>query len=156
MEELLELRQYIEAKNYDKALELVADLEEMSKEDKLNQIYSYGVVLLIPLIKQQAIKQQAEQRSTRSWEFSIYNAAKEIRRINRRRKSGGYYANKAELAEIFADAFETAVRKAALGGFEGQYSNQALQDKIDSAQILAQALELVQPDVGTPHDQAQN
>jgi hypothetical protein len=44
MEELIELRQYIEAKNYDKALELVADLEEMSKEDKLNKIYSYGVL----------------------------------------------------------------------------------------------------------------
>ena len=151
MEELLELRQYIEAKDYDKALELVADLEEMSKEDKLNKIYSYGVVLLIHLVKQ-----QAEQRSTRSWEFSIYNAAKEIRRINRRRKSGGYYANRAELAEIFADAFETAIRKAALEVFEGQYSDQALRDQVNSAQILAQALELVQPDGGTTHDQAQN
>jgi hypothetical protein len=69
MEELIELRQYIEAHDYDKALELVADLEEMSKEDKLNKIYNYGVVLLVRLIKQ-----QKAQRSTRSWEFSIYNA----------------------------------------------------------------------------------
>jgi hypothetical protein len=31
MEELLTLRQYIEERNYDQALELVAELEEMSK-----------------------------------------------------------------------------------------------------------------------------
>lgn len=34
MEELLELRKYIEEKNYDKALEIVGELEEMSKEDR--------------------------------------------------------------------------------------------------------------------------
>jgi hypothetical protein len=83
MEELIELRQYIEAHDYDKALELVTDLEEMSKDDKLNQIYSYGIVLLVHLIKQ-----QAEKRSTRSWEFSIYNAIEGIQRVNRRRKEG--------------------------------------------------------------------
>ncbi|MEO1672712.1 MAG: hypothetical protein AAFR77_18360, partial [Cyanobacteria bacterium J06631_2] len=44
MEELLTLRKYIEAKNYLKALELVGELEEMSKEDKLNKIYSYAVI----------------------------------------------------------------------------------------------------------------
>ena len=92
MEELLMLRQYIQEQNYEKALELVGELEEMSKEDKLNKIYSYAVILLLHLIKQ-----EAEQRSTRSWEFSIYNATKEIKRVNKRRKSGGYYA--AELIE---------------------------------------------------------
>ena len=50
MEEVLELKRYIEAQNYDKALEIVAELEEMSREDKLNKIYSYAVILLIHLI----------------------------------------------------------------------------------------------------------
>jgi hypothetical protein len=45
MQELNLLRQYIEARDYDKALEVVGELEEMSKEDKLNKIYSYAVIL---------------------------------------------------------------------------------------------------------------
>jgi hypothetical protein len=93
MEELIELRHYIEAHDYDRALERVADLEEMSKDDQLNKIYSYGIVLLVQLIKQ-----QTEKRSTRSWEFSIDNAIEGIQRVNRRRKAGGNYANAAELA----------------------------------------------------------
>ena len=36
MEELLTLRQYIQEQNYDQALELIAEMEEMSKEDKLH------------------------------------------------------------------------------------------------------------------------
>ena len=47
----MRLREYIEEKNYEKALELVNHLEEMSKEDKSNKIYSYGVILLLHLIK---------------------------------------------------------------------------------------------------------
>jgi hypothetical protein len=138
MEELLLLRKYIEEQSYEKALELIGDLEEMSKEDKLNKIYSYAVILLLHLIKQ-----EAEQRSTRSWDFSIYNATKEIRRVNKRRKSGGYYANEEELREILADAFDTAIKRAALEAFEGQYTEDELGLKIEPDRIKKKALELI-------------
>ena len=138
MEELLILRQYIQEQNYDKALELIGEMEEMSKEDKLNKIYSYAVILLLHLIKQ-----AAEQRTTRSWDFSIYNATKEIRRVNKRRKAGGYYANEAEIQEILVDAFDTAIKKAALEVFEGQYTETELAEKIDSQSILATALDSI-------------
>jgi pentatricopeptide repeat protein len=36
MEELMELRGRIERGEYDKALELVAEMEEMSRDDKIN------------------------------------------------------------------------------------------------------------------------
>ena len=97
----------------------------MSKEDKLNKIYSYAVILLLHLIKQ-----SAEKRSTRSWEFYIYNSTKEIKRVNKRRKSGEYYANEEELKEIIADAFDTAIKRSALEAFEGQYSEKELSKKI--------------------------
>ncbi|AFZ48657.1 protein of unknown function DUF29 [Cyanobacterium stanieri PCC 7202] len=139
MEELLTLRQYIQQKKYDQALKLVAELEEMSKEDKLNKIYSYTVILLIHLIKQ-----KAEKRTTRSWDFSIYNFTKEIKRINKRRKSGGFYANQEELIEILMDAFDTAIRKASLEAFEGKYSPEELLAKIDSDEIQYQALKLIE------------
>jgi hypothetical protein len=138
MEELLLLRKYIEEQSYEKALELIGDLEEMSKEDKLNKIYSYAVILLLHLIKQ-----EAEQRSTRSWDFSIYNATKEIRRVNKRRKSGGYYVNEEELREILADAFDTAIKRAALEAFEGQYTEDELSLKIEPDRIKKKALELI-------------
>ena len=136
MEELLTLRQYIQEQHYDKALELIGEMEEMSKEDKLNKIYSYAVILLLHLIKQ-----AAEQRTTRSWDFSIYNATKEIRRVNKRRKVGGCYATEAELKEILADAFDTAIKKAALEAFEGQYTETEIAAKIDANSILATALD---------------
>jgi hypothetical protein len=139
MEELLMLRQYIQEQQYDKALELVDELEAMSKEDKLNKIYSYAVILLLHLIKQ-----AAEQRSTRSWEFSIYNSTKEIKRANKRRKSGGYYANEEELREILTDAFDTAIKKAALEAFEGQYQEDELVLKIEPDKIQNKALKLIQ------------
>ncbi|PHV62981.1 DUF29 family protein [Cyanobacterium aponinum] len=138
MEELLALRQYIEEKNYDRALELVAELEEMSKEDKLNKIFSYAVILLLHLIKQ-----QAEKRTTRPWDFSIYNSIKEIKKINKRRKSGGYYATEEELKEILADAFDTAIRKASLEAFEGKYNPEELMLKIDYDSIQSSALKSI-------------
>ena len=138
MEELLTLRQHLENHYYDAALAIVAELETMSKEDKLNKIYSFAVVLLIHLIKQ-----AAEQRSTRSWEFSIYNATKEIKRINKRRKASGCYATPEELQEIIEDAFETAIKKAALEAFEGQYSEQELSQKIKVNEVKIQALQAI-------------
>ena len=50
MEELLELRQSITSGNYQKALQIIDELEETSVEDKLNKIYSYMVILLLHLI----------------------------------------------------------------------------------------------------------
>ena len=89
MEELLELRKSIKSGNYTKALEIVDELEAMSKEDKLDKIYGYTIILLLHLIKQ-----DAEKRTTQSWEVSIKNSVERINRINKRWKSGGYYAQK--------------------------------------------------------------
>ncbi|AFY59883.1 DUF29 family protein [Synechococcus sp. PCC 6312] len=138
MEELLELRALVQNHDYEKALALIDELEEMSREDKLTKIYSYAVVLLVYLIKQ-----AAEERTTRSWEFLIYNSIKSIKRVNQRRKSGGVYANEAQLLEIIEDAFDTALRKAALEAFEGVYSDQQLLEKINPTEIQQQALTLI-------------
>mgnify|MGYP001593534565 CR=1 FL=1 len=86
MEELLELRQYIEQQQYTEALDLIAEMEEMSREDKIHKIYSFAEILLL-----HCIKQAAEQRTTRSWELSMRNAARHIARVNTRRKAGGTY-----------------------------------------------------------------
>ncbi len=140
MEELLELRACLEQQRYADALLLLGEMEEMSKEDKIHKIHSYILILLIHLIKR-----QAEQRTTRSWEFSIRYSVREVQQINKRRKAGGYYLTLNELREIIAEAYETALEKAALEAFEGQYDEIQLSQKVDKAILLTQALQLIEP-----------
>jgi len=52
MEELKELKGYIRDGKYHDALMLVDELEEMSKDDKINKIERYLIILLSHLIKQ--------------------------------------------------------------------------------------------------------
>jgi hypothetical protein len=59
MEELVELRRYIEQQRYAETLDLIAEMEEMSREDKINKIYSFAEILLLHLIKQEAEKGRA-------------------------------------------------------------------------------------------------
>ncbi|CCQ56062.1 protein of unknown function DUF29 [Crocosphaera watsonii WH 0003] len=71
MEELFTLKELLLSGNVTDALVLVEELTEMSKDDKLNKIFSFGKILLLHLIKQ-----AAEKRKTRSWDLSIANAVK--------------------------------------------------------------------------------
>jgi hypothetical protein len=138
VEELTILRQYIEEQDYVKALEIVAELEEMSKEDKINKIYSYCVILLIHLIKQ-----EIEKRTTRSWDVSIRNSVREINRTNKRRKSGGVYACDQELLEIINEAMPSAIDRASLEAKEGLYQESEIIDLIDQNKIVEHALDLI-------------
>lgn len=52
MEELLELRSYIEQGRYADALVLIGEMEEMSRDEKINKIESFLQILLLHLIKQ--------------------------------------------------------------------------------------------------------
>ena len=79
MEELLKLRQTIKSGNNTKSLEIVDELDAISKEDKLDKIYSYTIILLLHLIKQ-----EAEKRTTKFWKISIKNSRERINRTNKR------------------------------------------------------------------------
>jgi len=139
MEELLELRTCIEQQRYQEALLLIGEMEEMSREDKINKIHSFMVILLLHLIKQ-----QVEKRSTRSWELSILTAVKNIQRINKRRKAGGHYLTLAELQEVIAEEYPLALKAAALEIFEGQYTDEQLSKQVSQAEIEQQALEMIE------------
>ena len=138
MEELLELRAYIEQGRYAEALALIGEMEEMSRDDKINKIESFLQILLLHLIKQ-----HAEERTTRSWEVSIHNAVDGIRRVNKRRKAGGYYLSKNELKESIDEIYPASLRQASLEAFAGRYNDAELTAKIDEPEIKAQALKLV-------------
>ncbi|MDB9436726.1 DUF29 family protein [Dolichospermum lemmermannii CS-548] len=138
MEELLELRELVVSGNLEAALSLIDELEEMSKEDKINKIYSYCVVLLVHLIKQ-----QAEKRTTHAWDVSIRNAIDAIDRINNRRKAGGYYMNKKEIEEILPGAYNRALDNASLEAFGGIYDELTLRNIVDQELIIKQALNFI-------------
>jgi hypothetical protein len=138
MEELLELRQYIERKQYNDALDLIGEMEEMSREDKINRIDSFSIILLLHLIKQ-----HAEKRTTRSWDLSIYNSIRQIKKINRRRKASGTYLNPVELQTTLTDAYVPALKNAAIEAFEGRYEDDELAQMVDQKLILEQAFKLI-------------
>ena len=114
MEELIELRESIKMGNYAKALQIVDKLEEMSVEDKLNKIFSYMIILLLHLIKE-----NAEKRLTKSWKHSINNSVNQINRTNKRRKTGGYYATKEDLQLVNYFVFIYTLDRLFGGGVNG-------------------------------------
>ncbi len=134
----MELRSYIEQQRYPEALDLIAELEEMSREDKINKIRSFAVILLLHLIKQ-----EAEKRTTRSWDISIWNASREIQYINQRRKAGGLYLTPPELSEVIAEAYPSALRRASLEVFEGRYDDRELDQQLNRPAIEQKALEFI-------------
>jgi hypothetical protein len=138
MEELLELKGLLLNGNIADALLLVEEMTEMSKDDKLNKIYSFAKVLLLHLIKQ-----RAENRTTRSWDLSIKNAVREIQRINQRRKAKGNYCEPVELRETIADAYDIALDLAAAEAFEGKYESVELGAMVDREMIIDQAIALI-------------
>ncbi len=138
MEELFELRKHIEQGNYTAAMALLGEMEEMSRDDKINKIGSLIEILILHIIKQ-----QAEQRSARSWEVSIRNALDNIEDINKRRKSGGYYLDRAELEQIIAERYLRALRRASLEVYEGRFDASELAEKIDAEKIRLESLNLI-------------
>ena len=119
MEELMELRRYIEQQRYAEALDLIAE------------------ILLLHLIKQ-----QAEKRTTRSWDLTIRNTVRHIARVNKRRKSGGTYVDEVELREIIAEVYQPALERASLETFEGRYDDQELGQKVNRAVMEQKAVAL--------------
>lgn len=138
MEELLELKALLLKGDIKGSLAIVEDLEDMSKNGIISAIRSYAVILLLHLIKQ-----QAENRTTRSWDVSIRNSVREIQRKNKRRKAGGYYLNDEELRETLEEAYLNALDEASLEVAEGRYEPEEIEAKINKDQIINNAFLLI-------------
>lgn len=138
MEELFTLKELLVKGDIAGSLAVVEELEEMSRDDKINNIISYSIILLLHLIKQ-----QAENRTTRSWDISIRNSIRQIQRKNKRRKAGGYYLNSEDLAEALEAAYPDAIDQASLEVEEGRYQPEELEQLVDEQEIINRALMLI-------------
>jgi hypothetical protein len=140
MDELQDLREHIEHGRYAEALVLIGELEEMSRDDKIQKIESLLQVLLVHLIKR-----QAERRTTRSWDVAIRNAADAIQRVNKRRRAGGWYLTAGELEEAVEEILPSALRQASLDAFEGRHDDAELAEMVDHGALCRAALALIEP-----------
>ena len=140
MEELLMLKDLLLRGDVPAALAVVEELEEMSRKDIIKTIRSYAVILLLHLIKQ-----QAENRTTRSWEVSIRNCVREIQRENKRRKAKGYYLTSEELLETLEEAYLNAIDEASLEVEEGRYLPEELEQLVNREDVLDRAMALILP-----------
>lgn len=138
MEELLELKKLLQKGDIKGSLVIVEELEGMSKNDIVNNIISYAVVLLLHLVKQ-----QVENRTTRSWEVSIRNSVLKIQGLNKRRKAGGVYLPPEELCLALEEAYPQAINEASLEVEEGRYDTTELEQLVNREEILNRALALI-------------
>ncbi len=139
MEELWELRQALEAGDMRAALAIVDEMDEMSRDDKIQKITSYMRVLLV-----HKIKQAVEDRSTKSWEVSIRHALRQIALVNKRREAGGRYLNDDDLAAFLTEVYESALDWASLEAHEGVYSTEELATMHDRKTVLADTWAMIQ------------
>jgi len=138
MEELLELKELLIQKDFEGAYALVEDLEEMGKKGVARNIRSYAKVLLLQLIKQ-----QVEQRTTKSWDISIRNSIREIKDLNTRPSSKGTYLNNEQLREVIAGAIDSAIDQASIEAAEGIYEARQIEQKIDRNELVKRAIALI-------------
>ncbi len=138
MEELLELKALLLKGDIKGSLAIVEDLEDMSKNGTISTIRSYAVILLLHLIKQ-----QAENRTTRSWDVSIRNSVREIQRQNKRQKVAGYYLSDQELTDTLNDAYLNALDAASLEVESGRYQSEQIEAIIDKNKLISAAFLLI-------------
>lgn len=141
MEELLELKTLLLKGDVKGSLAIVEELQEMSKKDIINNIRSFAVIILLHLIKQ-----QVENRTTRSWDVSIRNSVLEIQGLNRRPKSKGFYLEAEDLRVAVEEGYPQAINKASLEVEEGRYEARELELLVNRDEILNRALALILPE----------
>lgn len=138
MEELLTLKSLLLKGDIPGSLAIVEELEEMSKKDIIKTIRSYAVILLLHLIKQ-----QAENRTTRSWDISIRNSVLEIQEENKRPRGAGSYLPLEELLIVLEMAYRQAINKASLEVEEGRYEPRELSQLVNQEALINQAMTLI-------------
>lgn len=130
-QELIELRQSILEGRYDDALEILDDLEEMSKQATLRKIEAFLVRLIIHLIKN-----QIEQRLTNSWIASISDSVIQIAKLNIKDNQKSYYIKADEWRELLAEAVEMAIRPASAEIFGGTLKSSQISQRLNREELI--------------------
>ena len=136
MEEILELKDCLLNHKYERAYAIVEELEAMGRQDKINNLESFLIILLVHLIKI-----QVEKRITRSWRNSISNSLLAIQKRNKLGKKSHYIKNGEWDEHILNCQFE-AILNAAKEVFEG-VDYQELEKLVDLDRLSSVSNELL-------------
>lgn len=136
MEEILELKECLINQKYDRAFAIVENLEVMGRQDKINNLESFLVILFIHLIKI-----QVEKRITRSWKNYISNSLLAIQKRNRLGKKS-HYIKQNDWDEYILECQFEAILGAAKEVFEG-IDYQELEKLVDFEQLMIIGKELL-------------
>ncbi|MGB3509380.1 MAG: DUF29 family protein [Microcoleaceae cyanobacterium] len=137
-QELIDLRNSILEERYEDALEIIDELEGMSKQAILRNIDSFLVRMLIHLLKN-----QIEKRLTNSWVASISDSLLQIQKLNLKDNKTSYYIKKDEWQPYLEDALEEAIRPASIEIQGGKLRPSQLSQMIDKTQLIQTAQELL-------------
>ncbi len=130
-QELIELRQSILEGRYDDALEIIDDLEEMSKQAILRKIEAFLVRLFIHLIKN-----QIEKRLTNSWIASISDSVIQIAKLNVKSNQTSYYIKADEWQEYLEEALSMAIRPASAEIFQGTLKPSQITQRLNQEMLI--------------------
>jgi hypothetical protein len=137
MQELTDLRNSIVQGRYADALEIVDELENMSKRDILRKIDSFLVRLIAHLIEQ-----QLEQRRTNSWAASISDSLRQIQKLNQRNQNSWYILEDG-WQELVEEAIEAAIDEASVEVLGGCLTSEQVSQRIDRQLIISLTLSLL-------------
>ena len=136
MEEILELKDCLLNQKYDRAFVIVEELEAMGRQDKINNLESFLVILFIYLIKI-----QVEKRITKSWKNSITNSLLAIQKRNRLGKNS-HYIKQNDWNEYIVECQFEVILNAAKEVFEG-IDYRELEKLVDFEQLIIVGQELL-------------
>ncbi|GAB4284549.1 MAG: hypothetical protein Fur0025_15340 [Oscillatoriaceae cyanobacterium] len=137
-QELIDLKTSILEGRYADALEMVEELESMSKKEIIRKIKSFLRIMLIHLIKN-----LIEQRLTNSWASSIRTSIREIQDINQKDNKNSYYVNEEEWDNLVDEILESAIADASDEVLNGKYSRAQLASMLDKPAIIQTAVQFL-------------
>jgi len=132
-QELSELRQKIIEGQISEALDLIDEMDGMSKKALLDAIQTFLERMLTHLIKN-----DIEQRMTNSWAASIRDFLLQIYKRNLRDRQA-WYLSGTDWAERLDEGYEVALADASGEALGGILTPFAISEKVNKAQVLAHA-----------------
>lgn len=137
-QELIDLRTSILEARYQDALEILDELEGMSKQAILRHIESFLLRLMVHLIKN-----QIEQRLTNSWAASISDSIRQIKKLNLKDNKTSYYINVDEWQPFLEEAIEAAINPASAEVMQGKLKPNQISQMLDKIGLATIAQSLI-------------
>ncbi|HEY9808677.1 MAG TPA: DUF29 family protein [Halomicronema sp.] len=130
-QELRDLKNSILEGRYADALEIVEELEAMSRKDYIIKIESFLVRFLVHLIKN-----QIEGRLTNSWAASISDSVVRIKKYNVKDNKNSHYIKQEEWEPFLMNNWREAIKVASIEVGGGVYKPAQLLGMVDQIEVF--------------------